>query len=94
MNEFNIIQLFLFIMIVLTLINGLIYFKKLIKLQEESNELLKKLREVPMAIEIAIDESIFNESDYRNTDHLNVWGAKKMGEQVISYFKKKKVLRK
>ena len=43
MNEFNIIQLFLFIMIVLTLINGLVYFKKLIKLQEENNELLKKL---------------------------------------------------
>ena len=30
-------------MIVLTLINGLVYFKKLIKLQEENNELLKKL---------------------------------------------------
>jgi Na+-translocating ferredoxin:NAD+ oxidoreductase RnfG subunit len=43
MNEFNIIQLFLFIMVVLTLINGLVYFKKLIKLQEENNELLKKL---------------------------------------------------
>ena len=43
MNEFNIIQLFLFIMIVLTFINGLVYFKKLIKLQEENNELLKKL---------------------------------------------------
>ena len=39
----HIIQLFLFIMIVLTLINGLVYFKKLIKLQEENNELLKKL---------------------------------------------------
>jgi len=43
MNEFNIIQLFLFIMIVLTLIKGLVYFKKLIKLLEENNELLKKL---------------------------------------------------
>ena len=39
----HIIQLLLFIMIVLTLINGLVYFKKLIKLQEENNELLKKL---------------------------------------------------
>ena len=39
MNEFNIIQLLLFIMVVLTLINGLVYFKKLIKLQEENNEL-------------------------------------------------------
>ena len=43
MNEFNIIQLLLFIMVVLTLVNGLVYFKKLIKLQEENNELLKKL---------------------------------------------------
>ena len=39
----HIIQLFLFIMIALTLINGLVYFKKLIKLQEENNKLLKKL---------------------------------------------------
>ena len=38
-----IIQLLLFIMIVLTLINGLVYFKKLIKLQEDNNKLLKKL---------------------------------------------------
>ena len=30
-------------MIVLTLINGLVYFKKLIKLQEDNNKLLKKL---------------------------------------------------
>ena len=43
MNEFNIIQLLLFIMVVLTLINGLVYFKKLIKLQEENNKLLKRL---------------------------------------------------
>ena len=43
MNEFNIIQLFLFIMIALTLIKSLVYFKKLIKLLEENNELLKKL---------------------------------------------------
>ena len=39
----HIIQLLLFIMIVLTLINGLVYFKKLIKLQEDNNKLLKKL---------------------------------------------------
>jgi len=39
----HIIQLFLFIMIILTLINGLVYFKKLIKLQEDNNKLLKKL---------------------------------------------------
>ena len=37
------VQLFLFIMIVLTLLNGLIFFKRLIKLQEENNKLLTKL---------------------------------------------------
>ncbi len=39
----ELVQLFLFIMIVLTLLNGLIFFKRLIKLQEENNELLTKL---------------------------------------------------
>ena len=39
----ELIQLLLFIIIVLTLLNGLIYFKRLIKLQEETNYLLKKL---------------------------------------------------
>tara|TARA_B100001564_G_C20418675_1_gene569100 strand:+ start:279 stop:500 length:222 start_codon:yes stop_codon:yes gene_type:complete len=37
------IQLLLFIMIILTLLNGLLFFKKLIKLQEETNDLLKDL---------------------------------------------------
>jgi len=41
----EIIQLLLFIMIILTLLNGLIFFKKLIKLQEETNALLRKLSE-------------------------------------------------
>lgn len=39
----ELIQLLLFIMIILTLLNGLLYFKKLIKLQEETNSLLKRL---------------------------------------------------
>ena len=39
----GLIQLLLFIMIILTLLNGLLFFKKLIKLQEETNSLLKKL---------------------------------------------------
>tara|TARA_Y100000748_G_C15200688_1_gene373330 strand:- start:103 stop:345 length:243 start_codon:yes stop_codon:yes gene_type:complete len=39
----ELIQLLLFIMIVLTLLNGLLYFKKLIKLQEETNAILRKL---------------------------------------------------
>lgn len=39
----ELVQLFLFIMIVLTLLNGLIFFKRLIKLQEENNKLLTKL---------------------------------------------------
>ena len=41
----EIIQLLLFVMIILTLLNGLIFFKKLIKLQEETNSLLRKLSE-------------------------------------------------
>ena len=41
----GIIQLLLFIMIILTLLNGIIFFKKLIKLQEEANVLLRKLLE-------------------------------------------------
>ena len=47
----EIIQLLLFIMIVLTLLNGLIFFKKLIKLQEETNALLRKLSENHNSIE-------------------------------------------
>ena len=39
----ELVQLFLFIMIILTLLNGLIFFKRLIKLQEENNKLLTKL---------------------------------------------------
>ena len=39
----ELVQLFLFIMIVLTLLNGLIFFKRLIKLQEENKKLLTKL---------------------------------------------------
>tara|TARA_X000000368_G_scaffold354885_1_gene296480 strand:+ start:602 stop:829 length:228 start_codon:yes stop_codon:yes gene_type:complete len=41
----EIIQLLLFIMIILTLLNGIMFFKKLIKLQEEANVLLRKLLE-------------------------------------------------
>tara|TARA_B100001996_G_scaffold145540_1_gene110838 strand:- start:2474 stop:2686 length:213 start_codon:yes stop_codon:yes gene_type:complete len=37
------IAILLLIMIVLTLINGMVFFKKLIKLQQENNELIKKL---------------------------------------------------
>jgi hypothetical protein len=32
-------------MIILTLLNGLVFFKRLIKLQEETNALLRKLSE-------------------------------------------------
>ena len=37
--------LLLFVMIVLTLINGLVFMKKLIKLQQENNQLLKEISE-------------------------------------------------
>ena len=43
MNEFNVIQLLLFMMVILTLLNGIIFFKKLIKLQQETNQLLLKI---------------------------------------------------
>ena len=39
----KLIALLLFIMIVLTLINGLVFIKKLIKLQKENNNLLKEI---------------------------------------------------
>ena len=39
----GLVQILLFIMVILTLLNGLLFFKKLIKLQEETNALLKKL---------------------------------------------------
>ena len=43
MNDFNVIQLLLFMMVTLTLLNGIIFFKKLIKLQQETNQLLLKI---------------------------------------------------
>ena len=39
----KLIALLLFIMIVLTLINGLVFMKRLIKLQKENNNLLKEI---------------------------------------------------
>tara|TARA_B100001059_G_scaffold152935_1_gene152596 strand:+ start:689 stop:919 length:231 start_codon:yes stop_codon:yes gene_type:complete len=41
----KLIALLLFIMIVLTLINGLVFMKKLIKLQKKNNSLLKEIAE-------------------------------------------------
>ena len=41
----EIVALLLFIMVVLTLLNGLIFMRKLVKLQNENNLLLKKLVE-------------------------------------------------
>jgi len=39
----KLVALLLLIMVILTLLNGLIFMRKLIKLQNENNELLKKL---------------------------------------------------
>ncbi len=39
----KLIALLLFIMIVLTMINGLVFMKRLIKLQKENNNLLKEI---------------------------------------------------
>ena len=41
----KLVAILLFIMIVLTLINGLVFMKKLIALQKENNALLKELLE-------------------------------------------------
>ena len=41
----KLIALLLFIMIILTLMNGIIFFKKLIKLQQENNNLMKDILE-------------------------------------------------
>ena len=41
----KLIALLLFVMIILTLINGLVFMKKLIRLQKENNNLLKKIAE-------------------------------------------------
>ncbi len=39
----KLVALLLFVMIILTLINGLVFMKKLIALQKENNALLKEL---------------------------------------------------
>ncbi len=39
----KVVALLLLIMVILTLLNGLVFMRKLIKLQNENNELLKKL---------------------------------------------------
>ncbi len=41
----KLVALLLFIMVILTLINGLVFMKKLIKLQKENNKLLQKIAE-------------------------------------------------
>ena len=43
MSDFFLIQLLLLTMVLLTLLNGIVFFKKLIKLQQETNELLSKI---------------------------------------------------
>tara|TARA_B100000900_G_scaffold227857_1_gene193460 strand:+ start:3201 stop:3431 length:231 start_codon:yes stop_codon:yes gene_type:complete len=41
----KLVALLLFVMIILTLVNGLVFMKKLIALQKENNSLLKQLLE-------------------------------------------------
>ena len=52
MSDFSLIQLLLLTMVILTLLNGIVFFKKLIKLQQETNELLSKI--------LSKNENIFN----------------------------------
>ena len=61
MNDFSIIQLLLFTMVILTLLNGIIFFKKLIKLQQETNQLLLKI--------LAKDENV-KKSDAMSSEEL------------------------
>ena len=42
MSDFSLIQLLLLTMVILTLLNGIVFFKKLI-IQQETNELLSKI---------------------------------------------------
>ena len=42
----ELVALLLFIMVLITLVNGLVFMRKLIKLQSENNLLLKKLTEL------------------------------------------------
>ena len=41
----TLVETFLFVMIIATLLNGLIFFRKVVKLQKKNNELLEKLLE-------------------------------------------------
>ena len=43
MSDLNLIQLLLLIMVILTLVNGIVFFEKLIRLQHRTNDLLTKL---------------------------------------------------
>jgi len=61
MNDFSIIQLLLFTMVILTLLNGIIFFKKLIKLQQKTNQLLLKI--------LAKDENV-KKSDAMSSEEL------------------------
>ena len=53
----KLVALLLFIMVVLTLINGLVFMRKLIKIQNENNMLLKKLIEKDRSQKNNEDES-------------------------------------
>ena len=59
----ELIQLLLFIMIILTLLNGLLFFKKLIKLQKETNNLLKKLCDKGMSEDISTAKNAMRTED-------------------------------
>jgi hypothetical protein len=59
----ELIQLLLFIMIILTLLNGLLFFKKLIKLQKETNNLLKKLCDKGISEDISTAKNVMRTED-------------------------------
>ena len=78
----EIIQLLLFIMIVLTLLNGLVFFKRLIKLQEETNVLLKKISENQSTTKNEADNPMPSE----DLEKLKTSYMAKMKKYVWKYF--------
>ena len=59
----GLVQILLFIMIILTLLNGLLFFKKLIKLQKETNNLLKKLCDKGISEDISTAKNAMRTED-------------------------------
>ena len=78
----GLVQILLFIMVILTLLNGLLFFKKLIKLQEETNTLLKKLSDKEKS------ENISSPNNAMPTDEIEKLKASCMANMNIDKYVK------